>query len=37
MVTHDESGAEKISHRILEILDGQIICERKLKDQNEAG
>ena len=37
MVTHDESGAEKISHRILEILDGRIIRERKLKDPIETG
>ena len=37
MVTHDEKGAEKIAHRILEILDGRIIRESKLKDQIETG
>lgn len=35
MVTHDESGAEKISHRILLLLDGKIIEEKQLRGLHE--
>ena len=37
MVTHDRSGAEKISHRILQLMDGKIIKEKLLRSQHENG
>lgn len=30
MVTHDQSGAEKISHRMLQLLDGKVVKEKHL-------
>lgn len=35
MVTHDESGAGKISHRMLQLLDGRIIEEKQLRGLHE--
>jgi putative ABC transport system ATP-binding protein len=37
MVTHDESGAEKISHRMLRLLDGKVIEEKQIRRMHETG
>jgi putative ABC transport system ATP-binding protein len=37
MVTHDRSGAEKISHRVLKLMDGKIIEEKQFRSLYETG
>ncbi|MBN1780965.1 ABC transporter ATP-binding protein [bacterium] len=37
MVTHDEAGAEKISHRIIQLLDGKIMDEKQCRRDHETG
>jgi len=37
MVTHDQSGAEQISHRVLQMMDGQIVRQTELRSIDETG
>ncbi|MBN2102431.1 ABC transporter ATP-binding protein [bacterium] len=37
MVTHDQLGAERISHRRLQLMDGTIIKEEQLRSLHETG